>query len=77
MPTYFILYDDETIEHLAKHHVLIEEFEQVVSNPQWTEPSKTSDNMIAFGHTAAGRFLACVYEQIDDTHILAITAYEV
>lgn len=31
---------------------------------------------IAFGVTAAGRLLVCVYEHIDDDTILPVTAFE-
>jgi len=32
--------------------------------------------MIAFGRDDEGRYLACVYEQIDETTVIPVTAYE-
>ena len=32
---------------------------------------------IAFGETATGKYLACVYEFLDETTVLPVTAYEV
>ena len=39
--------------------------------------SRTNGKPIAFGETASGKYLACVYEFIDDVTVYPITAYEV
>jgi hypothetical protein len=44
--------------------------------PESVEQSRSSDRLIAFGEVD-GRYLACVYEMIDETTILPVTAYEV
>jgi uncharacterized DUF497 family protein len=76
MPTYVYVYDDERVEHPAKHGVTIEEFAQVVSRPRHVVRSRSSENIVAFGLTAAGRSLACVYQPVDELHVIVITAYE-
>ena len=32
---------------------------------------------MAFGYTASGKYLACVYEFLDDVTVYPVTAYEV
>ena len=77
MPDFFILYDDARVEHLALNGVTIEDFQAVVNDPCSVDRSKSSKRMIAFGFTDDGRYLACVYEHLDDQTILPFTAYEV
>jgi hypothetical protein len=54
-----------------------DDFEQIVSNPEYQEVSRASGNLLAFGHSSDGRYLCCVYRLIDDDTIEPITAYEV
>ena len=77
MPIYLFIWTDENVQHLADNGVTLEEFEQVVSDPDRVEPSRSTGRPIAFGYTASGKYLACVYEPIDETTVYPITAYEV
>lgn len=77
MPDFFIIYDDETVEHLALHGVTIEDFQAIVNAPLSVDESKSSGRVVAFGFTADGRYLACIYECLDEQTILPFTAYEV
>ncbi len=77
MPDFFIVYDGEIMAHLAAHDVTIEDFQAIVNHPAELGASRTSGRPIAFGFAADGRFLACVYEPIDETTIIPVTAYEV
>jgi len=56
--------------------VTTEEFEEVVENPDLVQLSRTTHRPIAFGETSTGKYLACIYEMLDDLTILPITAYE-
>jgi uncharacterized DUF497 family protein len=76
MPYYLFLWNDEIEEHLAEHDVSPEEFEAVVCDPDSVDTSRSSGREIAFGEVN-GRFLACVYEMLDKTTVLPVTAYEV
>lgn len=76
MPEFSILYDELIEHHIARHDVTMDEFQQVVNNPSFII-SQDNDRMRAEGFTASGRYLACVYEVIDDFQILAVTAFEV
>lgn len=78
MPYFHVfLWDGENDEHVAQHGVTTEEFEFVVLNADDVDLSHSSGRPIAFGSTQAGRYLACVYEIIDEIYCYPITAYEV
>ncbi len=78
MPYFHLfLWDGVYDEHLARHGVTPAEFEEVVLNAFSVELRRSSDRLIAFGHTATGRKLACVYEPIDDLTCYPITAFDV
>ena len=77
MPYYEFFWNDEIIEHLAEHDVAPEDFEQVVSDPDDVGTSDSSGLPCAWGETADGRFVICIYEEIDDVLLLPVTAFEV
>ena len=77
MPVYFFIWNDQIEEHLARHGVTPDEFEEVVCDPDEVDRSHSSGRPIAFGETAAGKHLARVYELLDDMTVLPVTAYEV
>ena len=65
---------------LAAHGVIPEEFERFVHKPESEERRKgTSEQweQIEQVHLPIGRYLACVYDKLDDVTLLPITAYEV
>jgi len=74
----FIWVPDEggNIEHITEHGVTPGEVEEVVQDPDRVETSQTSGLPIAFGYTTTGKYLAVVYEQIDEATVYPITAYE-
>lgn len=79
MPFYFFHWDDELIDHIDQHGVSVGDFQDVVTNsdPRTWVKSRTTGRDIAFGETASGRRIACVFEWIDEDTILPITAYKV
>ena len=76
MPYFLFLWNDEIEQHLDLHGVTPDEFEAVVCDPESVDTSRSSGREIAFGEVN-GRFLACVYEMLDETTVLPVTAYEV
>ena len=68
MPYFDFFWTDELVAHLAEHDISSKDFERVVMHPFDTDKSHSS------GHDAA--FVA-VYEYLDETTILPVTAYEV
>ena len=69
---------DGNIAHLAEHGVSVEEFEEVLRDPQGEATSDRSGRPIAFGWTSTGRYLAVVWEEIeqDPRLVYPVTAYE-
>ncbi len=76
MPFYTFVWDDENEAHLAEHDVSVDELAEVVCDPDFVEESRLSGRPIAFGYTSTGKYLACVYELLDEVTVYAITAYE-
>ena len=76
MPFFLFQWTEEIERHLAEHDVTPEEFEQATSGCIHVEKSRSSDNLVAFGRTATGRELACVFELEDDVLVLPVTAWE-
>ena len=76
MPFYWFLWNELIEEHLAEHGVTPDEFESVVCDPESVDSSRSSGRDISFGEVN-GRFLACVYEMLDESTVLPVTAYEV
>ena len=77
MPYYDFLWTDEIIAHLAEHDIEPRDFERVVMNPVDVDQSESSGNPAAFGYTRDGRFIIAVFEYLDETTLLPVTAYEV
>ena len=77
MPVYFFIWNDEIEEHLARHGVTPDEFEEVVCDPDEVDQSHSSGRPIAFGEASTGKYLACVYELLDNETVLPVTAYDV
>ncbi len=71
------LWTDETIEHLAEHGVSPEDFQEVVRDPEEIGESRSSGRPCCWGESPDGRYLLCVFEKLDDSTILPITAFEV
>lgn len=78
MPYFIFLWTPELIRHFADNDVTPQEFEQIVGDPEDITVSRTSGRLIAFGHTAYGRYLACAYEVEDDgITLIPFTAFQV
>jgi hypothetical protein len=53
-----------------------DEFEEVVSDPEYEDVSRSSGNPIAVGTTSEGRQLCCVFKRVDGDTIIPVTAYD-
>lgn len=76
MPYYLFNGSARAEQHLALHGVTRGEFEEVVMDPDRVEISSSSGDLIAFGPTSTGKYLACIYDEFEDW-IYPITADEV
>ncbi len=77
MPYYFYIWTPEIVAHFAEHGVTTEEFEEVVSNPDFHGVSRSTGNPLAMGSTIEGKRLCCIFRYIAPDTIEPITAYEV
>jgi uncharacterized DUF497 family protein len=77
MPYYDFFWTDEIVDHLAEHGVSPEDFETVVSSPEFRDKSRATGRPCCFGETSDGRYLYCVYEMLDEVTVIPVTAYEV
>ena len=55
----------------------VEEFEEVVTNPECEDVSRSTGNPVAFGLTSTGRHLCCVFKRLGDDLIEPVTGYDV
>jgi len=77
MPFLQFIWTDEVISHLNEHGISPEDFEDVVCIPIGTSESQSSGLPVAFGYTSHGRYIIAVYQVLDETTVLPVTAYEV
>ena len=77
MPYFEFLWTNENIEHIAEHGISQDDFEQVVCDPVDETRSRSSGLPIAFGYTVDQRYIMAIYEMLDETTVLPVTAYKV
>lgn len=84
MPSVIIIWDlpddpEGNVQHIAAHDITIAEVEDVLLDRESEDTlSRSSGRPITFGYTASGRYLAVVWEHVDDNPltIYPITAYD-
>lgn len=76
MPFFIFQWTPDAERHIGEHGITAEEFQEVVMQPRQTGISRSSGMPIAIGETSAGKTLVCVYEVLDETTVLPVTAYE-
>jgi uncharacterized DUF497 family protein len=70
---------DGNVLHIAAHGITVEEVEEVLLDRGSEDTiSMSSGRPITFGYTSSGRYLAVVWEHVDDDPltIYPITAYD-
>ena len=77
MAYFDFLWTDEIVDHIAQHGISQVDFEHVVCYPFSKGYSQSSGLPAIWGHTPDGRYIMVVYEELDETTILPVTAYEV
>lgn len=77
MAYFDFLWTDEIVEHIAEHGISQDDFEHVVCQPRSKGYSHATGLPAVWGHTSDGRYIMAVYEELDETTILPVTAYEV
>ncbi len=66
------------VEHVATHGLTPGEVDEVLQDPRSSfDVSRTTGYPAAFGETATGRYIIVVYDEIEESTVYPITAYEV
>jgi hypothetical protein len=68
--------EEGNLEHIAEHGLTPDDVEHVVKNFIAESVSHSSGRPIRFGFTPDGKYIAVVFEWIDDVTVYPITAYE-
>ena len=71
-------WDDDNLDHLARHGISADEIEELFAGPLLRRRGSTDalDRFRALGRTAAGRYLAVVYQAKRGGVIRAFTGWE-
>ena len=77
MRYYLFVCDVDNERHIEEHGVTMDEFEEVVCDPDSTGASRATGRPIAFGYTPTGKYLASVYDLLDESTVYPITAFRV
>jgi len=70
---------DGNVQHIAAHNITVDEVEEVLLDRDSEDTtSRSSGRPITFGYTSSGRYLAVVWEHVDDNPltIYPVTAYD-
>jgi hypothetical protein len=65
------------VEHVEANDLTTEEVEHVLENHVATGFSQSSGRPCVFGYTPDDRYIIVIYEEIDASTIIPVTAYEV
>jgi hypothetical protein len=69
--------DEGNIEHIAEHDLTTDDIEYVIENYISERTSRSSGRPMRFGFTPDGRYIAVIFEWINDATVYPVTAYEV
>jgi uncharacterized DUF497 family protein len=69
---------DGNVQHIAEHGLSIEEVEEVLYAAEEVFASQSSGRPITFGETRTGKYIAVVFEVVDEASrtVYPVTAYE-
>ena len=68
----------ENVDHIADAGISQDDFEYAFTHYADEQISRSSGRPIRFGYTEDGRFIACVFEWVEqDVSVAPITAYEI
>lgn len=69
---------DGNVQHIAEHGISIEEVEDVLYAAEAVVASQSSGRPITFGETGTGRYIAVVFDVVDEDPLTVypVTVYE-
>lgn len=79
MPYFDLIWNTEpsgNVEYIAEHDLTPEDVEEALFNPIGEDVSRSSGRAMAYGFARDGRYIAVVYDQIDDCTLYPVTAFE-
>lgn len=65
------------VQHVAEHDLTKEEVEEVLAYPEHRTKSRSSGLPVVLGSTSTGRFIAVVFQEIDEDTARPVTAYDI
>lgn len=65
------------VRHIREHGIEPSEVEDVLRRPECVDVSRSTGRSIAIGETSSGRVILVVFEEIDESSVYPITAYEI
>jgi hypothetical protein len=68
---------DGNVQHIAEHDLTKEEVEDALVDPEGRGISRSSGLPIIFGTTSTGRFIAVVFEEVDQETAKPVTAFDI
>lgn len=71
------MWSEEVADHIAQHGVSMDDFEDVLADPEEELVSESSGLPAVTGYTGDGRRLFCVFREIDEVYVQPVTAYEI
>lgn len=69
--------DGGNVEHISEHGLTPDDVEHVIEHFVAEGSSRSSGRPMRFGFTPDGRYIAVVFEWVDDVTVFPVTAYEV
>ena len=69
--------DGGNVQHIAEHGLEKDDLAHVFDDPVSWSASDSSKRPMVFGYTIDDRYIAVIYEEIDEDTVYPITAFEV
>ncbi|MGE3242336.1 MAG: hypothetical protein AB7G28_21210 [Pirellulales bacterium] len=82
MPWFDVVWDlpddpNGNVQHIAEHGLTPPDIEYVLNNPRRRVVSRSSGRPMVFGRTPSGEEIVVVYDELDDSTVYPVTAYQV
>jgi hypothetical protein len=77
MPHFAFVWTDKNIRHLADNALDPEDAETAMADPESRFVSDSSGRRAVRGYACDGRYIAVIFEQIDELTVYVVTAYEI
>lgn len=69
--------EEGNVRHIAEHGLEKNDVASVFDDPVGFDTSDSSGRPMVFGYTVDNRYIAVIYEQIDEDTVYPVTAFEV